>query len=259
MTQSREPGEAAAVTYKARVESERDRRSGSKTRRRKEVAEKEMKPRDHPTGRTSPIEDEPIIINVHRWAGGGLQVFADSRLTNILRACGNTIVYQLWAEGGGPIWKKVQVPENGDTGLLMMPVRRRMRRRSKVYPTEEMEQEEQTLQSKVWPPAAQENKAPEWTEPGYEPNKSMEVVLGGLSKEVNGKNRELVMVTDVATCRQTNKMRFSTDTGSEKEKLAAMYAQRQSTDVWEREDLAGPGQEEQSEPALTSKGKDQEQ
>ena len=90
-------------------------------------------------------------------------------------------------------------PENGDMGLLMMPVRRRMRRRSKDYLAEEMEQEEQTWQSKVWPPAAQEKKAPEWTGPGYGLNKSMEVVLGGLRKEVNAKKREVVMVMDALT------------------------------------------------------------
>ena len=90
-------------------------------------------------------------------------------------------------------------PENGDTGLLMMPVRRRMHRRIKDYPAEEMEQEDQTWQSKVWPPAAQKKKAPEWTGPGYGLNKSMEVVLGGLRKEVNAKKKEVVMVMDALT------------------------------------------------------------
>ena len=64
-----------------------------------------------------------------------------------------------------------------------------------------------------------------------------------MSKEVNGKKREVVMVTDVATGRRTIKMRFSDDTEAEKERLAAMNYQRQGTYVWEREDLAGPGQE----------------
>ena len=76
--------------------------------------------------------------------------------------------------------RQVQVPEDGGSGLLMMPVCKRTGRRSKVWPTAEMEKEEQTWQSKIWPPAAQEKKKPEWTGP----SKSMEVVL---SKQVDGK------------------------------------------------------------------------
>ena len=87
----------------------------------------------------------------------------------------------------------------------------------------------------------------------------MEVVLGGVIKEVNGKKREVVIITDVATGRQMIKMRFKPGEKAEKERLAAMNAQRQKTDVWEREDLEEPGQEGQPEPPLTPKGKDKKQ
>ena len=80
-----------------------------------------------------------------------------------------------------------------------------------------------------------------------------------MTKEVNGKKREVVMITDVATGRQTIKMRFKPGEKAEKERLAAMSAQRQKTGVWEREDLAEPGQEGQPEPPPTPKGKDKKQ
>ena len=36
----------------------------------------------------------------------------------------------------------------------------------------------------------------------------MEVVLGGVTKEMNDKKRDVVMITNVATGRQTIKIRF---------------------------------------------------
>ena len=114
-----------------------------------------------------------------------MEAFDDSMLTKLINAGGSAIVCcQLWAEGGGPVWKQVKVPENGETGLLLMPVRRRMRRRSRVDLQEGREPEWQSL---VWPPAAPEIRPHEWTGPGYGPSKSMEVVLGGVTKEVNGR------------------------------------------------------------------------
>ena len=173
----------------------------------------------------------------------GMQVFDDTRLTKILKeGCPGVP-----AEGGGPVWRQVQVPEDG--GLLMMAVRKRTHRRSKVWPTEEMEKQEQTWQRKIWPPAEQEKKKPEWTGP----SKSMEVVL---SKEVDGKKREVVMVTDVATGKQTIKMRFGPHGRSEKEKQGAMNVSKEGAEVWEREDLRRPAQEGQSEPNQTTGGQD---
>ena len=53
-------------------------------------------------------------------------------------------------------------------------------------------------------------------------------------------------------------MRFKPGEKAEKERLAAMNAQRQKTDAWEREDLAEPGQEGQPEPPPTPKWEGQE-
>ena len=74
------------------------------------------------------------------------------------------------------------------------------------------------------PPAAPERKTQEWTGPEYGPSKSIELVLGGVTKEVNSKKREVVMITDVATGRQTIKMRLKSGEQTEKERLAAMNA-----------------------------------
>ena len=88
----------------------------------------------------------------------------------------------------------------------------------------------------------------------------MKVVLGGVTKEVNGKKREVFMITNVTTRRQTIKMRFKPEEKAEKERLAAMNAQRQKTDIWERKkNLAELGQEGQPEPPPTPKGKDKKQ
>ena len=79
-----------------------------------------------------------------------------------------------------------------------------------------------------------------------------------MTKEVNGRKRDVVMDTDVTTGRQTIKMRFSKGVEALKERLLVTNGQRPRTDVWEREDLAGPGHEGQSKPAPTPKGKDKE-
>ena len=49
------------------------------------------------------------------------------------------------------------------------------------------------------------------------------------------------MITDVAPGHQTIMMRFKPGEQAEKERLAAMNAQRPRTDVWEREDFAEQG------------------
>ena len=89
-----------------------------------------------------------------------------------------------------------------------------------------------------------------------EDSKTMEVVLGGVTKEVDGKKCKVVMCMDVQTGRQTIKMRFKPGEKAEKERLAVINAQRQEADIWEREDLVELGQEEQSEPAPAPKRKD---
>ena len=113
--------------------------------------------------------------------------------------------------------------------LMMMPVRRDLRSRSRVDLQNGREQE---WQSCVWPTVAPEKKTQEWTGPGYGPSKSMKVALGGVTKEVDRKKREVVMIMNVATGLQIIKMRFKRGEQAEKERLAAMNAHRQKADVW---------------------------
>ena len=79
----------------------------------------------------------------------------------------------------------------------------------------------------------------------------MEVVL---SSPGQGRKREVVMVTDVVTGKQSIKMRIA-DGRSEKEKQVVMNVSG-GADGWEKEDLHGPGPEGQPEPAPTPGGKD---
>ena len=106
----------------------------------------------------------------------------------------------------------------------------------------------QGWQSSMWPPAAASAEKKTWV---------TEVVLKGVTQEADGGSREVVLFTDQATGRQTVRMRFCPGEQAEKgEKDRAMNAQTPEADVWRREDLARPGQEEQSEPAPTPREKD---
>ena len=171
--------------------------------------------------------------------------FDDSRLTKLITIGGPTaICYQLWTQCGVAIWKQVKIPENGHTGILLMPVRRRSDR------VDIPEGANQGWQSSMWPPAA-----------GSAEKKTgvTEVMLKGVTQEADGKRREVVLFTDQATGRQTVRMRFCPGEQAEKgkkDRATAMNAQTPEAAVWRREDLARPGQEEQSEPAPTLREKD---
>ena len=164
----------------------------------------------------------------------GIQAFNDSRLTKLITIGGpTTICYQLWTQCSVAIWKHVKIPENGETGVLLLPARKRADR------VDIPEGINQGWQSSAWPPAAAatENKT------GV-----TEVVLKGVTQKADGKRREVVLFTGC----QTVRMRFCTAEQAEK----AMNAQTGEADVWKREDLARQGQEEQAEPAPTPKEKD---
>ena len=72
-------------------------------------------------------------------AAAGVQFFEDSRLTKLINEGGSTVLCcQLWAEGGGAVWKQVKVPENGDMGMLKRRMRSMSRSRAEAH--EEQEQ-----------------------------------------------------------------------------------------------------------------------
>ena len=175
----------------------------------------------------------------------GMQAFDDSRLTKFITIGRPTaICFQLCTQCGVAICKQVKIPEKGETGVLLLPARKRADR------VDIPEGINQGWQSSAWPPAAAatENKT------GV-----TEVVLKGVTQEADGKRHEVVLFTDQATGCQTVRMRFCTGElteKAEKERLTAMNAQTGEADVWKREDLARQGQEEQAEPAPTTREKD---
>ena len=89
--------------------------------------------------------------------------------------------------------------ENGQSGILLMPVKR-MRHPDRV------DRMGQGWQGSTWPPAA--GAAAKQT--GV-----TEVVLKGVTKEADGRSREVVLFTDKSGC-QTVRMRFKT-TGEEEQ------------------------------------------
>ena len=103
------------------------------------------------------------------------------------------MLVQLWQEEGSPVWRKAQVPDRGGARLLVVKVRMRTHRSSKVWLLEE---EEKRFTG------------------GVGPIKTMEVVLSSPGQR---RKMEVVMVTDMDTSRQTIRMRI-VDGRSEKKK-----------------------------------------
>ena len=65
-------------------------------------------------------------VRMEELEAAGMQAFDDSRLTKLITIGGPTaICYQLWTQSGVAIWKQVKIPENGETGVLLLPARKR--------------------------------------------------------------------------------------------------------------------------------------
>ena len=113
-----------------------------------------------------------------------LQLFSDQRMTKLVTDGGSTsLCYQLYTEGGVATWKQTVVPNNGHSGVLLMPVKR-------MPHPDRVDMKAQAWQSLTWPPAA--GAAAKQT--GV-----TEVVLKGVTREADGRNREVVLFTDRAT------------------------------------------------------------
>ena len=89
------------------------------------------------------------------------------------------------------------VPENSHRDILLMPVKRM---------SDRVDRQGQGWQCSTWPPAA----GAAVKQPGV-----TEVVLKGVTKEADGRSREVVLFTDKSGC-QTVRMRFKT-TGEEEQ------------------------------------------
>ena len=165
--------------------------------------------------------------------GTDAREFDETRLTKVLKEGDEVRLVQLWQDEGGPMWRQAQIPIKGGAGLIVMPVLMRTRRPSKVWPLEE----EQSFTS------------------GVGQSKTMDVVL---SSPGQGRKREVVMVTDVVTGRQTIIMRVA-DGRSEKERQVGRNVCEETDGGEEEARKAKPGTGEQAETALNpeSKGKAQ--
>ena len=132
------------------------------------------------------------------------------------------------------------VPENGHRDILLMPVKRM---------SDRVDRQGQGWQGSTWPPAA----GAAVKQPGV-----TEVVLKGVTKEADGRSREVVLFTDQSG-RQTVRMRFKT-TGEEEqarnEGLTVFTAQRPGAAVWKGEQMARAGQTKDPEKAQEQKKKD---
>ena len=121
-------------------------------------------------------------VRMEELEAAGMQAFDDSRLTKLITIGGPTaICYQLWTQCGVAIWKQVKIPENGETGVLLLPARKQADR------VEIPEGINQGWQSSAWPPAA----AATEKKTGV-----TEVVLKGVTQEADGKRRNVVLFTD---------------------------------------------------------------
>ena len=159
-------------------------------------------------------EKPPVVVtsrdgaSVSSTVAPALQLYSNRRMTNLVSTGGPTsLCYQLYTEGGVAAWKQTAVPNRGHSYVLLMPVKR-MPHPDRVDPAAK------DWQGSTWPPAA----------PAAAKQTGVtEVVLRGVTREADGRNREVVLFTDKATGRQTVRIRFQTNG----EELSAEESSRQ--------------------------------
>ena len=95
---------------------------------------------------------------------------------------------QLYTEGGIATWRQTDVPNYGHSGVLMMPIKR-------TPPHDRVD------------PAAMERQT---TPTSSRRTGTAEVVLRGVSREPDGRTRELILYTDQVTGKQSVRYRFQT-------------------------------------------------
>ena len=109
----------------------------------------------------------------------GLEVFDNRRITKLISTGGvGAHCYQLCTEGGGAAWKQVAIPENSLQSILVIPVRRRSYRVDRAP----------GWMSSAWPEVTNQERQPGVTE----------VVLNGSTRGLDGRRREVVLLTDQA-------------------------------------------------------------
>ena len=127
------------------------------------------------------------------------------------------ICYQLYTEGNVATWKHVSIPNYGHQGVLLMPVKR-MPHPDQVDPA-----------AMAWQTAQASTRSMGTTE----------VVMRGVSREPDGRRRELRLFTDMATGRQTVRVWFQTG-------VEALAARNEGLTLFAPRLAGAAGEEEQS-------------
>ena len=77
-------------------------------------------------------KEKPVVIEFRRKNGSralkpvGLETFNDQRITKLITTGGlESHCYQLCTGENEAVWKQVAIPEKGQQGILVIPVRRR--------------------------------------------------------------------------------------------------------------------------------------
>ena len=118
-----------------------------------------------------------------------LQQYSDSCMTKLISTGSPmSLCYQLYTEGNVAAWKQAAVPNYSHSGVLLMPVKR-MPHPDQVDPA-----------AMAWQTAPASSRRVGTTE----------VVLRGVTREPDGRTRELILFTDRATGKQTVRFRFQT-------------------------------------------------
>ena len=99
-----------------------------------------------------------------------------------------SLCYQLYTEGNVATWKQAAVPNYGHSGVLLMPVKR-MPHPDRVDPAAMARQTTPASSRRVG---------------------TTEVVFRGVSREPDGRTRELILFTDRATGKQSVRYHFQT-------------------------------------------------
>ena len=114
-----------------------------------------------------------------------LRPFSDSRMVKLLSTGGQMcLCLQLHTEDGVATWRQANVPNNGQSGVLLMPIRRTAPSDRSV-----LERQAAPVARRLGP---------------------VEMVLRGVSCEPEGRTRELILYTCQATGRQSVKYRYQT-------------------------------------------------
>ena len=94
---------------------------------------------------------------------------------------------QLHTENGVATWRQTDVPNNGQSGILLMPIKKTPQQ----LQTDQSAMERQVAQARGGPGA-------------------VEVVLRGVSKEPEGRTKELILYTCQVTGKQSVRYRYQT-------------------------------------------------